>query len=127
MERSVQVIGLDHIVLNVTDVERSLAFYCETLGLSPVRVDEWRKKEVRFPSVRVNEAMIIDLFENDRAGENLDHFCLVVEPTDLEALKSVEGLKVVQGPSKRFGARGIGVSLYVSDPDGNRVELRYYE
>ena len=123
---AVVVAGLDHVVLNVADVERSLSFYCDRLGLTPVRVDEWRRAEVPFPSVRVDAGTIIDLLGARRDGENLDHLCLVVEPTDLEELKASGGFDVVDGPARRFGARGDGTSLYVRDPDGNVVELRHY-
>jgi catechol 2,3-dioxygenase-like lactoylglutathione lyase family enzyme len=123
----IQVISFDHVVLNVTDAEKSLVFYCEDLGLHPVRVDEWRRKEVLFPSVRVNASTIIDLIELPRSGENADHFCLVVEPMDFDELKSSGRFEVVDGPDRRFGARGDGISLYIRDPDHNLVELRYYE
>jgi catechol 2,3-dioxygenase-like lactoylglutathione lyase family enzyme len=122
----VRVTGFDHLVLNVADVERSLAFYITKLGLEPVRVDEWRRREVFFPSVRVNATTIIDIIPAERAGQNVDHFCLVVEPTDLAALKASGEFDVVDGPDVRFGARGNGTSLYVRDPDGNTIELRYY-
>lgn len=120
------VVGLDHLVLSVADVERSLGFYCGVLGLAPVRVEEWRRGEVPFPSVRVSEGTIIDLAAGPRTGTNLDHFCLVIEPTDLAALAAGGTLEVVSGPGTRFGARGDGTSLYIRDPDGNTVELRYY-
>ena len=120
------VVALDHVVLNVADVERSLAFYCGELGLVPERVDEWRRGEVRFPSVRVDPHTIIDLLAAPRTGENSDHLCLVVEPTDLDAVKASGRFEVVDGPATRFGARGDGTSLYVKDPDGNTVELRHY-
>lgn len=71
----VRVIGFDHIVLNVVDVERSVAFYVE-LGLRPVRLDEWRRGEVFFPSLRVDDHTIIDLLAAPRSGTNVDHFCL---------------------------------------------------
>jgi catechol 2,3-dioxygenase-like lactoylglutathione lyase family enzyme len=121
-----RVVGLDHVVLNVADVERSRAFYCDELGLAPERVDEWRRGEIFFPSVRVDATTIIDLLAVPRTGENADHVCLVVEPVDLEAVKSSGRFEVVDGPATRFGARGDGTSLYVKDPDGNTVELRYY-
>jgi catechol 2,3-dioxygenase-like lactoylglutathione lyase family enzyme len=114
------------VVLNVADVERSLAFYCGELGLAPERVEEWRRGEVPFPSVRVDARTIIDLLAVPRTGENADHLCLVVEPLDLDALKASGRFEVVDGPAIRFGARGNGTSLYVHDPDGNTVELRYY-
>jgi catechol 2,3-dioxygenase-like lactoylglutathione lyase family enzyme len=123
---SLRVTGLDHVVLNVADVERSLAFYCDDLGLSPERVEEWRGGEVLFPSVRVDASTIIDLLATPRTGENADHLCLVVEPVDLEAVKVSGRFEVVDGPATRFGARGDGTSLYVKDPDGNTVELRHY-
>ena len=118
--------GLDHVVLNVADVERSLAFYCDELGLAPERVEEWRRGEIFFPSVRVDAHTIIDLLATPRTGENADHLCLVVEPVDLEAVKASGRFEVVDGPDIRFGARGNGTSLYVKDPDGNTVELRHY-
>jgi catechol 2,3-dioxygenase-like lactoylglutathione lyase family enzyme len=120
------VVGHDHVVLNVVDVERSLAFYCGVLGLAPERVDEWRRGEVLFPSVRVDAHTIIDLLAAPRTGENADHLCLVVEPVDLDALKASGRFDVVDGPATRFGARGNGTSLYVKDPDGNTIELRHY-
>jgi len=121
-----RVTALDHVVLNVADVERSLAFYCDELGLAPERVDEWRRGAVPFPSVRIDASTIIDLLAAPRTGENADHLCLVVEPVDLEAVKSSGHFDVVDGPATRFGARGDGTSLYVNDPDGNTVELRHY-
>lgn len=131
----VRVSGLDHIVLSVEDVERSLAFYVGELGLAPDRVEEWRRSEVFFPSVRIDDTTIIDLFQRPPAGvegdpppptPNLDHLCLVVEHTDLDALAASGRFDVVDGPGRRWGAQGDGTSLYVRDPDGNVVELRHY-
>ncbi|MFI6765189.1 VOC family protein [Streptomyces sp. NPDC050355] len=121
-----RVIAFDHLVLNVTDVERSLAFYCGQLGLEPVRVDDWRAGQAPFPSVRVSPTTIIDLVEGPREGSNVDHLCLVVEPLDWQEVVDSGEFTVVDGPGPRFGARGEGESLYVSDPDGNIVELRWY-
>lgn len=120
------VTALDHVVLNVADVERSLEFYCEQLGLAPERVDEWRRGEIPFPSVRVDAGTIIDLLAVARTGENADHVCFVVDPVDFDGLKVSGRFDVVEGPATRFGAHGDGTSLYVKDPDGNTVELRYY-
>ena len=122
----VKVVGLDHVVLNVADVERSLAWYCGELGLEGVRVEEWRRGDVPFASVRINETTILDLLQADRTGQNVDHVCLVIEPTDLEALKASGRFTVVSGPVPRFGAQGDGLSVYVCDPDDNLVELRHY-
>lgn len=120
------VIGFDHVVLNVADVERSLAFYAGELGLAAERVDEWRRGEIPFPSVRVTDSTIIDLLPIPRTGENADHICLVVEPMDFDALKANGPFNVVAGPAPRFGAKGVATSIYLRDPDHNLVELRYY-
>jgi catechol 2,3-dioxygenase-like lactoylglutathione lyase family enzyme len=127
MTDDVRVVALDHVVLNVADVERSLAFYTAELGLEPVRVQEWRRGEAPFPSARVDDHTIIDLLSRRRTGENADHICLVVEPMDLGALKDSGRFQVLDGPATRFGARGNGTSLYIRDPDGNTVELRCYD
>ncbi|WP_328318383.1 VOC family protein [Streptomyces sp. NBC_00388] len=146
-----RVTGFDHLVLNVADIERSLAFYCGPLGLEPVRAEQWRAGEAPFPSVRVSPSTIIDIVrapESPGAGRaasdsggvgagpgqaavpaNVDHICLVVEPLDWQqAIDAgrLPGLTVVDGPGERFGARGHAQSVYVRDPDGNTVELRWY-
>ena len=131
----VKITELDHIGLRVKDVEASLRFYSELLGLKAERVDEWRKGEIGFPSVRLNADTLIDFFlsENkvDNANKeiNQDHFCLVIEPTDMEHLKTrLEelGVRIHAGPGKRWGAHGDATSLYMYDPDQNVVELRHY-
>ncbi|MEV0730654.1 VOC family protein [Polymorphospora sp. NPDC050346] len=123
---AVRVTGFDHLVLNVSDVERSLDFYCGRLGLTPVRVDEWRAGKVPFPSVRVTPETIIDLVRRVRDGSNVDHLCLVVAPLDWPEVIDSGTFTVLEGPVGRFGARGDATSVYVADPDGNSVELRWY-
>ncbi|MFI7604156.1 VOC family protein [Micromonospora sp. NPDC049366] len=121
-----RVTGFDHLVLNVADVERSLDFYCGRLGLTPVRVDQWRAGEAPFPSVRVSPDTIIDLVQRERGESNVDHFCLVVAPLDWADVIDAGIFTVLEGPVGRFGARGSATSVYVRDPDGNSVELRWY-
>ncbi|MFJ9854663.1 VOC family protein [Streptomyces sp. NPDC101150] len=121
-----RVKDFDHLVLNVQDVERSLAFYCGPLGLEPVRVDEWRAGDVSFPSVRVRPETIIDLVERPRGESNVDHICLVVDPLDWQEVIDSGAFTVLEGPVTRYGARGDAQSIYVADPDGNTVELRWY-
>ena len=118
--------GVDHIVLTVADVERTLGWYEEHLGLEPLRVDEWRKGDAPFPSLRVNESMIIDVIVGPRAGENVDHICLLVDTDDLDALAASGRFDVVGGPSRLWVRGGYGQGLYVRDPDGNVLELRHY-
>ena len=131
----VKITEMDHIVLRVKDVEGSLRFYTEVLGLKPERIEQWREGEVRFPSARLNDDTIIDFFASDQqpiskdGARNQDHFCMVIEQTDMDELKSkfeAIGVDIQTGPGKRWGSHGDGISLYVYDPDNNVVELRYY-
>jgi len=125
-DAGVRVTHLDHVVLRVTDTETTLAWYRDVLGLEPLRLEEWRRGEAPFPSVRVDDGTIIDLLPGRRTGENMDHLCLVVAPQDLEAVVTSGTFRVLDGPAPRFGARGVGTSVYVADPEGNVVELRHY-
>lgn len=131
-----KITAMDHIVLNVEDIDRSLDFYTQVLGLEPERVDQFRRGEVRFPSVRVSPETVIDLFPM-QAGEvrarsglhNMNHFTMVVDATDFEGFQkhlTEHGVTIAEGPGRRWGARGNGLSVYFNDPDGNRVEVRCY-
>ncbi len=131
----VKITEMDHIVLRVKDVEESLRFYTQVLGMSAERVEQWRAGEIRFPSARINADTIIDFFGSDqepiaREGiKNQDHYCMVIEKTDMEALKDkfeALGVDIQAGPGKRWGSHGDGISLYIYDPDDNVVELRHY-
>ena len=128
-----KVTGFDHIVIKTHDIDRSLAFYCGALGLEGLRLKEWRAGEVRFPSVRVTSDTIIDLFgakdeAGDAAGQQLDHYCMVVPPGELSAiLKQVADFGIEPGPvQSRWGARGRGQSSYLTTPEGITLELRHY-
>ena len=131
----VNITEMDHIVLRTRDVEESLRFYTEVLGLKGERVEQWRAGEVRFPSARLNADTIIDFFASDSIpngrddAKNQDHFCMVIDYTDMEELKAhFEGIgvEIQAGPGKRWGSHGDGISLYIYDPDDNVVELRHY-
>ena len=117
--------GLDHIVLNVSDAERSVRWYRDRLGLEPVRYEEWKAGEAPFVSVRIDEGTIIDLMEIERSGENLNHFAVWVTG-DAESVVAHPDVEVVRRSPRVFGARGWGSAVYVRDPDGNEVELRSY-
>jgi catechol 2,3-dioxygenase-like lactoylglutathione lyase family enzyme len=121
-----RITGIDHVVFNVSDAERSLAWWHDLLGLEPVRLEEWRRGEVPFVSVRISADTILDLFQLERSGENVDHVAVTVEDADLAELATGGRFDVVRGPMEVFGARGVGHGLYVRDPDGNVVELRTY-
>ena len=129
----IQPAGLDHIVLRVISFEASIAFYCGALGCTVLR----RRDELGLIHLRAGRAMI-DLVSLDGKlgrlggagpgdeGRNLDHFCLRLQTFDQAAL--LEHLRSKGVPASnvelRFGAEGVGPSLYVTDPDGNVVELK---
>jgi catechol 2,3-dioxygenase-like lactoylglutathione lyase family enzyme len=128
---------MDHIVLNVDDVDAMLDFYGKTLGLATERVELYRDGRAPFPSVRVSDDSIIDLFppgmwEGGRGadgGRRLNHFCLAVEGAAWqEFLGRLEehGVEIEEGPVRRWGAHGAGISVYFRDPEGNTVEVRHY-
>ena len=131
----VKITEMDHIVLRVRDVETSLRIYTQVLGMPAERVEQWRAGEIRFPSARLNADTIIDFFASDQkpigreGAKNQDHYCMVIEPTDMEELKAKFegiGVDIQAGPGKRWGSHGDGISLYIYDPDDNVVELRHY-
>lgn len=122
----VRAVGIDHVVLKVRDPEASVRWYSELLGLVPERLEEWRNKEVLFVSVRLDATTIIDLFQAEPDGVNVDHVALVVEDVDLQAVADSGRVEVVAGPAELWGARGQGMGLYVKDPDGHVIELRTY-
>ena len=130
---------LDHIVLNVGNIERSLEFYTGVMGLKAERLDEFRTGKVGFPSVRINGDTIIDLFpiqgqqntqsDREKAAGNLNHFCMVTGKEDFAGI--IDYLKenriiIRDGPVSRWGARGRATSVYFLDPDGNEIEIRCY-
>jgi len=130
---------LDHIVLNVVDVERALAFYTRVIGLAPERVEEYRAGQAPFPSVRLNAETVIDVFPpqfwgGDQAAPavgktNVDHVCIAVDASEWPALQrrlAEAGVEHEMGPSRLWGARGEATAVYIRDPEGNRLELRHY-
>lgn len=129
-----KIAALDHVVLNVADIDRSLEFYAGRLGLEVERLDDFRRGEVKFPSVRLTETSIIDLFPpamhgDAREGQNMNHFCVALDVTvaEIEAELARAGVPIAERMDNNFGARGLARSIYVRDPDGNTVELRTYE
>jgi catechol 2,3-dioxygenase-like lactoylglutathione lyase family enzyme len=129
---------MDHIVLNVEDVEKMISFYSEILMMPPERLEEYRAGKVPFPSVRLNADTIIDLFPKNmwqkgaRDGQgfgNLNHFCIALNQKAWEDLVERLHANVVaieEGPVPRWGAHGNGTSVYFRDPQDNLIEARYY-
>ena len=127
-----KVQGLDHIVIKTENIDKLIDFYRDTLGMEILREDEFRAGKVGFPSVRVSGEIILDLSpasEVDLATPNMDHFCLVLEPTDMEGLRldlKAKGIQVDPDVHPAFGAQGMGQQFKIVDPLGNKIELRCY-
>ncbi len=124
---------IDHLVLRVVDLEKMLSFYCGLLGCTVER----RQKEMGLVQLRAGRSILDLMPVQGRLGEagggapgrearNLDHFCFRVEPfneVDIRSLLEAQGIEV--GPvESRYGAEGEGPSIYISDPEGNMVELK---
>src|SRR3954447_3942421 len=121
-----KITGVDHYVLAAPDPEALIAWYRDELGLQPERLDEWRRGEVLFASLRVSDSTLIDVFQGERTGVNVDHVALTVEDVNLDELAASGRFDIEMGPMELFGARGTGRGIYIRDPAGNRVELRTY-
>ena len=126
MSHRVVVTGIDHLVLCVADVERSVAWYADHLGLAAERLAAWRKGEVPFVSLRVDDSTLIDLLESVPDGRNVDHVAFVTDRAGFDAFVAAHADVIEMGPASLFGARGQGDGVYVRDPDGHRVEVRTY-
>ena len=124
---------IDHLVLRVVDLDRMVAFYTGVLGCTVER----RQDAIGLVQLRAGRSLV-DLVPVDgklgRAGgappgaegRNLDHFCFRVEPFDDAAIRrDLDAAGVAAGETvQRFGAEGEGPSIYLSDPEGNTVELK---
>ena len=130
---------MDHIVLNVEDDEKMIAFYSKVLLLTTERLEEFRAGKVPFPSVRMNSETVIDLFPKkmwhkdntiENGNNNLNHFCLALNKKaweDLSGRLKANNIPIEEGPVQRWGAHGTGTSIYFRDPEGNLIEARFYE
>jgi catechol 2,3-dioxygenase-like lactoylglutathione lyase family enzyme len=132
--REVQIAGADHTNWRVRDLEASLRFYRDVLGLTPFGLEEYRRGERPLVSLRVTEDFILHLapdpdFERGPTG-GYDHLALVVEGAERDeaaAYLEYEGFEVEKKADSITGARGEGPALYVRDPDGYRIELKFYD
>jgi glyoxylase I family protein len=128
-----RILALDHLVIRCNDLAAMLRFYRDTLGCSV----EKRNEKLGLIHLRAGSALI-DLISVDgelgRAGgagpgaqaRNVDHFCLRIEPFDEESLRArfrAQGVELSR-LHDNYGAEGTGPSLYLVDPEGNRIELK---
>jgi glyoxylase I family protein len=125
--------SLDHVVFEVADPARSVAFYRDVLGLLPVRWDEFVAGEAPFPSARVDAGTVIDFFPirmwRGERPQNPHHLCFTTTAEGMASLKrrlARRGIPITRADNHNFGARGFGRSIYFEDPDEISVEVRYY-
>src|SRR6266436_3626373 len=121
---ALRVKGLDHVVLRVGDMDRAIAFYEQVLGLHVER----RLETIGLVQLRAGTAMI-DLVPGapgEDRGRNMDHFAVQIEEMDVPALTAhLKRHGIDPGEvRRRYGAEGYGSSIYITDPDGNTVELK---
>jgi glyoxylase I family protein len=128
-----EIRALDHLVLRVANLTRSLAFYVDAFGCSI----ELRRDDIGLIQLRAG-ASLIDLVPLDgklgraggagpgKQGRNVDHFALEIAPFDEVAIRThltARGFEAGES-ARRYGAKGYGPSIYLSDPDGNVIELK---
>ena len=122
-----EISALDHIVLKVSDVERSLRWYHQMFGLPVESLDEWREGSRPFASLRISPFTIIDVIAGDIDGVNVDHLALVADRAGFDRFVGEHRDLIEMGPKSLSGARGRGDGVYLRDPDGHRIELRTYD
>ncbi|MFC4272507.1 VOC family protein [Sneathiella chungangensis] len=124
---------IDHLVLRVTDLQKMMDFYIKALGCTLEKTQE----EIGLYQLRAGGSLI-DLVTIDgtlgrmggaapgKEGRNLDHFCLSLETFDEGEIRAhLKSHGIDPGEVKsRYGADGQGPSFYLSDPEGNVVELK---
>jgi glyoxylase I family protein len=122
-EPALRIVGLDHVVLRVADLDRAIDFYQRVLGVHIERTLD----QPKLVQLRAGAAMIDLVPKTDAdAGRNMDHYAVRIgqfDPAALAAHLEKQGIPVGE-VRRRYGAEGYGPSLYITDPDGNVVELK---
>lgn len=128
-----RILGLDHLVLRVINLAVMQRFYGDVLGCTLER----EEPGLGLTQLRAGGSLI-DLVPVDQPlgakggaapgveGRNLDHFCLAIEPFDAAQIGrhlQAHGVPFSEAQT-RYGAQGFGPSIYVTDPEGNTVELK---
>ena len=128
-----QIQNLDHVVIRVRDQNLMTKFFCEVLGCSIERsIDDAGINQLRAGASLIDLVSIENSIQpkhgahSDYEGHNMDHFCIRIEPFDEKVLLDhLQDHGIKTGPvEKRYGAEGLGPSIYLHDPEGNRIELK---
>ena len=118
--------GIDHVVLRVSDPEKTVAFYTEVLGLTLERIyDRISLRQLRCGNNLID---IVPAEGELPAAEQrgIDHLCLNLDGDLDEVIAALAevGIEPSMGPMEVYGARGFGSSIYIRDPDGYEIELK---
>ena len=121
---TLKVRGLDHLVLRVKDPAAMERFYVEVLGLTVER----RQQQIGLVQLRAGNSMIdlVPRTEDEDDGRNMDHFAVRIAEMDVPRLTAHLKRHGIDAGEvrRRYGAEGYGSSIYITDPDGNTVELK---
>jgi catechol 2,3-dioxygenase-like lactoylglutathione lyase family enzyme len=133
---AVKVNALDHLVINVADVARSVAWYGSILGMEVKVFDPGGGKVPRTSlvfgnqkiNVRPRDADKVDWFTADHEMAGSDDLCFLTAstPDEVVAHLKANGVTIEEGPVARQGARGTLRSVYCRDPDGSLIEISSY-
>ena len=120
---------IDHLVLTVSDIERTCDFYSRVLGMQTVVFDEDRRA-LAFGGQKINLHQAGEEFEPHaaRPTPGSADLCFIIGMPMEEMLRELEahGIGMVRGPVERKGALGPMESVYFRDPDGNLIEVSNY-
>jgi len=126
---TIEIDRIDHIVLTVFDLERTIEFYRRVLGMEPVTFAGGRRA-LAFGRQKLNLHQAGREFEPKalKPGPGAIDLCLIASsPLDevIEELKEA-GVAIIEGPVPKTGALGPMMSVYFRDPDGNLIEVSNY-
>ena len=123
--------SLDHLVLTVKDIEASIAFYCDILGMQHITfgpgTDNKQRHALKFGSQKINLHQAATIFQpaaNTPTPGSTD-LCFIVKTPLAQVIHELEkhNIKIIEGPVERTGATNKISSVYVRDPDLNLIEL----
>ena len=117
---------IDHIVLTVADIERSVAFYVRVLGMQAVSFGNGRRA-LRFGQQKIN-LQTLGMEPRNHAAVGAGDVCLITDWPTARVLAhlTAEGVPVLEGPVMKSGAQGPIESVYFNDPDGHLIEVSRY-